>query len=180
MTEELLDICDESNNLTGLHKTKTEAHRDGLWHRSAHIWIYNSKGEILLQLRAKEKLLYPNMWDVSTAGHVSAGEDPLTAGLREAQEEIGLTIKPEDLHFHSVRKTKEVYKDIVNNEFFYIYFLKFDGDIQNLKLQVEEVQEIKFFAIKKIEEELATKPNPYVPHGDYWFEAIDEVKRRLR
>ena len=82
MADELIDICDESNNLTKIQKMKSYAHKAGLWHRTAHIWIYNSKGNILLQLRAKEKLLYPDMWDISAAGHVSAGEDPTTSGLR--------------------------------------------------------------------------------------------------
>lgn len=68
MGDELVDICDENNNLHGIRKTTSEAHRAGLWHRASHVWIYNSKGEILLQLRAKEKLLYPDMWDISAAG----------------------------------------------------------------------------------------------------------------
>ena len=58
MADELIDICDENNNLIDIQKMKSEAHKDGLWHRASHIWIYNSNGEILLQLRAKEKPLY--------------------------------------------------------------------------------------------------------------------------
>ena len=93
MADELIDICDENNNLINVQKTKSEAHKNGLWHRASHIWIYNSNGEILLQLRAKEKPLYPDMWDISAAGHISAGEDPITSGLREVKEEIGLEIE---------------------------------------------------------------------------------------
>lgn len=180
MADELIDICDESNNLTNIQKVKSEAHRDGLWHRAAHIWIYNPKGEILLQLRAKEKRLYPDMWDVSVAGHVSAGEDPISSGLREIEEEIGLKIKQEDLQFFNIRKTEERYKDIKNNEFFYVYFFTFDGDIEKLKLQDTEVQKIQFFSVSKIEEELKIKTEKYAPHGDYWFEIINEVKRKLK
>jgi isopentenyldiphosphate isomerase len=179
MADELLDICDENNNLLGVQKMKTEAHRDGLWHRSVHIWIYNANGEILLQLRAMEKPLYPNMWDISVAGHVSAGEDPIISGLREAEEEVGLQIVKEDLDFWMIRKHQTVFRDIKNNEFYYVYFLKFDGDINQLKLQVEEVQKIEFFPIDKITEALKTNPDKYVPHGDYWFEVFQEVKNRL-
>ena len=82
MGDELIDICDEANHLTGVQKMKSEAHKDGLWHRAVHIWLYNSKGEILLQWRAKNKLLYPEMWDISAAGHVSASENPITSGLQ--------------------------------------------------------------------------------------------------
>lgn len=180
MADELIDICDESNNLINIQKLKSEAHKEGLWHRATHIWIYNSKGEILLQLRAKEKPLFPDMWDISVAGHVSAGEDPVISGLRELEEEIGLKFKQDDLQFFNIRKVKTIDRNIKNNEFYYAYFLKFDGDINKLKLQDEEVQKIQFFNINKIEEELKINPDKYVPHGDYWFEIINEVKRKLK
>lgn len=180
MADELIDICDENNKLTGIQKMKSEAHRDGLWHRAVHIWIYNSEGELLLQLRAKKKLLYPDMWDISAAGHVSAGDEPITSGLREIEEEIGLKVKKEDLQFFKIRKTKAIFRDIKNNEFYYIYFLKFDGDIKQLKLQDEEVQKIRFLPLSKIEEELKKYQKKYVPHGDYWFDVIAEVKRKLK
>lgn len=180
MADELIDICDESNNLTHIRKMKSEAHRDGLWHRAAHVWIYNSKGEILLQLRAKAKLLYPGVWDISAAGHVSSNEDPIVSGLREMQEEIGLKARQEDLQFFNIRKVKTIYKDIKNSEFYYVYFLKFDGDIKKLKLQNIEVQKIQFLPISKIEKGLKINIDKYVPHGDYWFEVINEVKKKLK
>lgn len=179
MADELIDICDENNNLLNIQKMKSEAHKDGLWHRAAHIWIYNSQGEVLLQLRASEKLLYPDTWDISAAGHVSAGEDPVISGLRELEEEIGLKVEKEALNFWMIRKTPSIFREIKNNEFYYVYFLKFDGDSSQLKLQVEEVQQIQFFAIDKIEDELKTNPGKYTPHGDYWLEALAEVGKRM-
>lgn len=180
MADELIDICDEYNNLTGVQKMKSEAHKDGRWHRAVHIWIYNSKGEILLQLRAKKKLLYPDMWDISAAGHISAGEDPITSGLREIKEEIGLSIKKENLHFLKIKRVSAVYKNIKNQEFYYVYFLKFDGDAKKLKLQTEEVQDIKFFLPSELKDELKKYPAKYVPHGDYWYEVIAEVKKKTK
>ncbi len=179
MEDELIDICDENNNLLGIQKTKSEAHKDGLWHRSSHIWIYNPKGEILLQLRAKGKLLWPDRWDISAAGHISAGEDPITAGLRETEEEIGLKLHKEDLDFFMVRKHKRIFRKIKNNEFYYVYFFKFNGNINQLKLQEEEVQKIQFVSIDKIKEELKTNSDKYVPHGDYWHEVFDKVEKKL-
>ncbi len=99
MADELIDICDENNNLLGIRKMKSEAHWEGLWHRAAHTWIYNSRKEVLLQLRAKNKELYPAVWDYAAAGHISAGEEPLDASVRETQEEIGLSAKKEIWNF---------------------------------------------------------------------------------
>ena len=58
--------------------------------------------------------------------------------------------------------------------------MRYDGDIKKLKLQDEELQEIKFLPVWKIEKELKTNSSRYVPHGDYWFEVIEEVKRKLK
>ena len=179
MADELIDICDENNVPLHMQKMKSEAHKDGLWHRTSHIWIYNSQGEILLQLRSTEKPLYPNMWDISAAGHVAAGEDPITSGLREVEEEIGLKLTENDLDFWMMRKVKAIFREIKNNEFYYVYFFQFDGNIDQLTLQKEEVQKIQFLPIDIIEKELKSNPEKYVPHGDYWFDVLHEVKKRL-
>ncbi len=178
MTDELIEIYNENNAPLGIKKMKSEAHKNGLWHRSSHVWIYNSVGEILLQLRTENKEFYPNMWDISAAGHISAGENPIIAALREIKEEIGLFVKPEDLEFFKIKKNKVVCKNKKNNEFDYIYFLRFDGDIKTLSLQNEEVAKIQFFSVDKIKEELKTHSDKYVPHGDYWFEIIEKIKHR--
>ena len=181
MEDELIDIVDEHNGSLGIKKLmKSEAHKNGLWHRAAHIWIYNPKGEILLQLRAKDKALYPNMWDISSAGHVQSGEEPFEAGLREIQEELGLKLKKEDLQFFKIRREMSVYRKIKNNEFCYLYFLKYEGDAKKLKLQEEEVQQVKFLPASKIEKELMLNPKKYVPHGGYWSEVINEVRKRTK
>lgn len=179
MADELIDICDENNNLLGIRKMKSEAHQDGSWHRAAHIWAYNSKGEILLQLRAKNKKLYPGVWDCSSAGHVSLGEEPLVSGIREAKEEIGLSIKKEDLEFFKIFKREQSPQGASDKEFYYVYFYNYDGDISNLKLQKEEVEKIGFFHILEFEEGIKNHPEKYLSPGSYWFEMVGEFKRRF-
>lgn len=179
MADELIDIYDKNNEPLRMRKMKSEAHDRGLWHRAAHIWIYNSKGEVLLQLRAKTKDLYPGVWDCAAAGHVSAGEEPLGAGLREVYEEIGLPIKKDDLEFYKIFKREAAYQNIDNKEFYYVYFFKYDGDIENLRLQKEEVEMIKFFPILEFEEGLRKNPEKYVAPGSYWFELVSELKHRF-
>ena len=76
MTEELIDILDEKGNKIGVSKTRGEVHAKGLWHQAAHVWIYNSKGEILLQKRSMQKESWPGRWDISAAGHVQQGKRP--------------------------------------------------------------------------------------------------------
>lgn len=181
MSEELIDIVDENNNLTGKKRLKSEAHSFGLWHRSVHVWLYNNKREVLLQLRAKEKKLFPDIWDVAVAGHISAGEDPVTTVLREAEEEIGLIIDLKQLLFFKTIIIKNLYNNIINNEFIYIYFLPFNGDISDLKLQKEEVQSVKFFSLDKLPEEISKNPNKFIDKfindGSYWVEVFDKLEK---
>ncbi len=179
MADELIDIFDEENNFTGVRKMKSEAHKDGLWHRVIHAWIYNSKGEVLIQLRAKDKLLYSNLWDISAAGHIGAGEEPAVSCAREIEEELGLKINVEDLKFYGIKEINIINSAINNNEFGYIYFLKFDGDVKQLKLQKEEVQETKFILIDELEEELNLNPESFCPYEEHWFEMLSELRKRL-
>ena len=72
---------------------KDDAHRDGVWHATIHVWIVDDESRILLQQRSCEKQHFPGMWDISAAGHIAPGED----GTREVAEELGAVITLEDL-----------------------------------------------------------------------------------
>lgn len=179
MADELIDIVDKNNNLTGVQKNKSEAHKYGLLHRSAHVWVYNSKGEILIQLRAKNKLLFPNAWDITAAGHVGAGEKTIDAGIRELKEELGIEVKESDLDFLETHKEEIVYNDILNNEFYSIYITKLDIDPKNLTLQKEEVADVKFIELNELERDLKLNPKKYVQSTWYWNFIIKVIKKRI-
>ena len=176
--DEPIDIYNKHNQALNLIKMKSEAHKLGLWHRSSHIWIFNNRSEILLQLRSGIKDIFPNLWDVSAAGHIGAGEEPIESAIRETEEEIGLFTVPKDLEFYKIRKQASQYHQFLDNEFHYIYFLKFNDDIDNLILQKEEVEKIRFCHTSILKNELDTYPGNFVPHGKYWFDIITEVEKR--
>lgn len=68
-----------------------------IWHLAAHVWIVNPQGEILFQQRSINNRNFPGMWDISAAGHVLANETIIEGAIREAKEELGLVIQPEQL-----------------------------------------------------------------------------------
>ena len=80
---EYIDIFDENNNPTGEKKEKQQAHEEGNFHRTAHIWIINDKNELLLQKRSASKKSHPNCWDISGAGHIKTGETVIDGVIRE-------------------------------------------------------------------------------------------------
>lgn len=89
---ELWDIYDENRNLTGRTHRRGDDLAPGDYHLVVHIWIRNSKGEFLMTRRAPTKG-FPLLWE-TTGGSALAGDDSLTAALREVKEETGLTLEP--------------------------------------------------------------------------------------
>lgn len=128
---------------------KADAHRKGLWHKSIHVWIINDNNEILLQYRCAEKKLYPNTWDCSFAGHISAGEDSIQGVQREGKEEIGIDVDLDKLEYILTNKENLLYDDINSNEFVDIYILRQNFDLQNIKFQQEEVSDAKYVSINE-------------------------------
>lgn len=83
---EYFDICNEAGQPTGEIVARSEAHRLGIRHRTAHVWVareHNGQVEVLLQKRSMHKDSFPGQWDTSSAGHIPAGCEPLESALRE-------------------------------------------------------------------------------------------------
>lgn len=152
MPDDLVDILDSvSFNPCGKIILKSSARKDGLMYAVSHLWIYNSKGEILLQHRCKEKKLYPNKWDISVAGAVDSGENPLQAAVREAKEEIGLVIPNNFLKEEFTFIENYIFDGMKINELCHVFLLEYNGSLKSLKLQKEEVDEVKFFSKSELE-----------------------------
>lgn len=99
---ELLDIIDENGDLTGETVDREVAHREAIRHRASHLWLCRCRNDtiqVLLQKRSPNKEAFPNCFDISSAGHVPAGEDFETTALRELQEELGVCADRKDLIF---------------------------------------------------------------------------------
>lgn len=156
MKEELFDILDENGVKTGRVATRKEAHQQGLWHRAIVVAIINEKNEILLQQRAAHKEKNANMWDISAAGHLSAGQDSISASTREISEEVsvslGYTVEVKDFRFMvSFRKMQKFADDFIENQFYDFFILRQQGlTNDNIKFQESEVQATKFVTINEL------------------------------
>ena len=167
MAKEYFDILDENGNKTGRTKLRSEVHRDGDWHKAVHIWIINNDGDILLQRRCATKDSNPNMLDISSAGHLSAGDDSLEGALRELKEELNLDIKPEDLQFIKTLKRSSKYTEtFINNEFDDLYIVRTDKKIEDMKFQKEEISEIMYVPYKKFKEMVKNRQSDLLMHDD--------------
>lgn len=146
MSKELIDVLDENGVKTGKVLDRGAIHKNGLWHRAIAVAIINGKQEILLQQRAENKEKNAGMWDISVAGHISAGQNSKDAALREISEEIGIEISKNELEYiFSYRMNQKVSDEFIENQFYDFYIIKNDNiKIENIKIQESELQDIKF------------------------------------
>lgn len=156
--EELLDIIDENNNPTGEAQPRSVVHAQGLWHRTAHIYIFrktsNNDVEFLVHLRSASKDLAPNRWDLRFGGHIKAGQDISQTVHQEIRDEIGLDIKLENLIEGMWRKRNKY----PNNEFTKVFYLNFVGNTDELKFNDNEVQRVKWMSKGDIQESMKKEP----------------------
>ncbi len=148
MAKEMIDEYNFRGEKIGV-VDKDEAHAKGLWHKSVHVWILNNKNEILLQYRCADKKLYPDTWDCSFAGHISAGESSIDAILREGKEELGIDVDLNNLNYILTNREHLSYDDIDSNEFVDIYILRQDVKLEDISFQEEEVSDAKYVSIEK-------------------------------
>ena len=158
---EHFDIVDTYGKPTGRTVSREEAHRNGICHRTAHVWIVRSTDsgfDILLQKRSREKDSFPGYYDTSSAGHIPAGVEPLPSALRELSEELGITASPEQLYFAGTfrsRYEKEFHSALFSdNEVTSVYVYSEPVELENLKLQKSKVEEVRWFDLETVWEEI--------------------------
>lgn len=125
---EIWDVYDGDRNLTGRFHRRGDPLAPGDYHLVVHVWIRNSQGDFLLTKRSPNKG-FPNMWE-STGGSALAGDDSLTAALREVKEETGLTLEPANgklVHSYSGR---DYHTDV--------WLFRQDFDLEEVTLQEGE------------------------------------------
>ena len=133
---ELWDVLDENRRKTGKLIERGKPMRSDEFHLVVFAFIKNSKGEILISKRAPIKT-FPNTWEV-TGGSAIAGDDSLSAIVREVKEELGIGIKSKGKILKStVHKGESSY-------FADIWIFEQDVDIEKVICQPEEVSEARF------------------------------------
>ncbi|MFT5762013.1 MAG: isopentenyl-diphosphate delta-isomerase [Polaribacter sp.] len=144
--DELIDILTSEGKPTGKIALKSEAHKNGWFHATVHVWLFTKDKKILLQKRAETKKVFPGLWDISVAGHIGAGEKILTSAKREVFEEIGLELEEKDFIKIGTRIHQVSHKNgIQDNEYHHVFIAELKVNIEELKIQTEEVSAIKLF-----------------------------------
>ncbi len=151
-TEDIFDVVNAEDKVIRQER-RSVVHREGLLHRAVHIFVFNSAGELFLQLRSKSKDEYPSRYTSSASGHVDAGEEYDFAANRELQEELGITGELEFLTKLPARKE-------LANEHSALYRVTTDDE---LNLDPDEIAGGDFYPVGEIAMWILRDPHKFSP-----------------
>ena len=163
MAEEIWDLYNSKKQPVGKTMKRGEDIPSGLYHLAVHIWPINHKGEFLVQKRASTVQWKPNIWAV-TGGSAVAGEDAMTAALRELREELGYTALCSDMHEVACLRR--------SNSFCTVYAVEIDQPASSFCLQKEEVSEVRWCSPARISR--MVKEGILYNYGDAYFKMLFE------
>jgi isopentenyl-diphosphate Delta-isomerase len=161
-------LVNEQDEQTGVME-KLEAHQKALLHRAFSVFIFNNKGEMLLQQRAVSKYHSPGLWSNACCSHPVPGEETQAAAQRRIIEELNIDI-PLQKQFHFTYKA-EFDNGLTEYEFDHVYTGQFNSFPEFNK---EEVQDCCYKSMVEIKQSLQTHPRIFTE----WFKiAYPEIEK---
>jgi len=160
-------LVDSQDNPIGTME-KLEAHQKGVLHRAFSILLFNSKGELLLQKRAKTKYHSGGLWSNTCCSHPLPGESMADATRRKLKQEMGIDLQPEFAY-------KFIYKanldgNLIEHEYDHVFVAKFDGEPI---INKEEVEQWKYMKFDFLQAEIIENPDAYT----CWFKLMINHKQ---
>jgi isopentenyldiphosphate isomerase len=138
METELLKIFDENRSPIGV-ASREDVHKLGYWHETFHCWFVKKEQEqdyLYLQLRSKTKKDYPNLLDITAAGHLMADES-VEDGVREIKEEVGIDIQIQELIPLGIIDYSVIEKGFIDKELAHTFLYKSEKSFDDFILQDE-------------------------------------------
>lgn len=153
--QQFLILVDEQDRPCGKLE-KMEVHRQGLLHRAFSTFIFNSKGELLLQQRAEDKYHSACLWSNSCCSHPRYGEDLKDAVRRRLFEELGIEVETEYLFSFIYRVNFD--NGLTEHELDHVFFGVSD---ENPRADPAEVKDTRYVKLADLEEDLTNNPDNY-------------------
>ncbi len=167
MKKEIIILVDRHDKKIGTEE-KMKVHKEGKLHRAFSIFVFNSKGELLLQKRAKSKYHSGGLWTNTCCSHPRQGESLEEAAHRRLKEEMGFDCRLKEI-FSFTHKAKFA-NGLIENEFDHVFLGKFDG---KPKSNPKEVEDWKWVSIDKLKKDISREPGKYA----VWFKiALKRIK----
>jgi len=162
MQEEQVVLVNENNEQIGL-MPKLEAHEKAVLHRAFSVFIFNDKGQLMLQQRAHHKYHSPGLWTNTCCSHQRDGESNIEAGVRRLEEEMGFTTTLKEVGSFIYKAPFD--NGLTEHEYDHILTGYYnDKPIINK----EEVEDYKWMQLEDVKVDIALRPELYTE----WFKII--------
>lgn len=166
--EETVIIVDKNDQPLGLME-KMEAHEKGVLHRAFSVFIFNEKGELMLQQRALSKYHSPGLWTNTCCSHPREGEKTIEAAHRRLMEEMGFDCEIKEVFSFTYKA--DVGQGLIEHEFDHVFIGAYNN---NPHINPEEVHDWKFVSMAKINRTMQQSPGLYTVWFRIAFEEIEE------
>src|SRR5213594_3665508 len=170
---DIVVLVDEKDHPIG-YEEKMKAHSDGgKLHRAFSIFIYNSKNQMLLQLRSNAKHHFQSLWSNGCCSHPLKGEELEKAAHRKLKQEFGFDANMEEV-FSFTYKAKDETSGLTEHEFDHVFIGKYDG---SPKPNPSEIANWKWVSVADLKKDLNKNPDRYTP----WLKpALDKLVQEAR
>ena len=168
--EEFVILVNPEDKVLGLME-KQQAHINGLLHRAFSVFLFNEKGEMLLQKRASNKYHSPNQWTNAVCSHPRIDETYLEGANRRLMEELGIETQISE-KFHFIYKA-DVGSGLWEHELDHVFIGQYNSEFN---LNKDEVEEIRYVSLKNLDQEISEQPEQFTE----WFKIIlEEYKHQF-
>jgi len=168
--EEKVILVNEKDDQLGL-MGKMEAHQKAVLHRAFSVFVFNKKGELLLQQRALDKYHSPGLWTNTCCSHQRDGESNIEAGKRRLEEEMGFSCDLEELFWFVYKASFD--NGLTEHELDHVMIGHYDQDPE---INKEEVASHKWMLLEDVKKDIDMRPELYTE----WFKIIfKEYDQRL-
>ncbi|WP_394137782.1 NUDIX hydrolase [Cytobacillus oceanisediminis] len=204
METELLNIFDDDRKQIGV-ASRAEVHTKGHWHETFHCWFISKEDNrdfIYFQNRSKDKKDYPDLLDITAAGHILSHESVMD-GIREVEEELGIKVAFEELVPLGVIDYCAEKENFIDKELAHVFLYPSHHQLNEFNPQLEEVSGVvriakedfyelwfngresiesegfKIINGKRIQVRRHVTKEDFVPHEDYYYRRILHSIREL-
>ena len=173
---EIWDLYDENRELLGKDHVRGEQLPIDGYHLVVHVWIRNSKGEYLISQRSANRPTFPLMWEC-VGGSVVKGEDSLLGAIREAKEEVGVDLNPENGQV-LFTKTRKIIEGKIFNDIMDVWLFEYDGEVDLSNATTDEVAQVAWMNRSQIKE--LFDANMFVDTLEYFFTEVEKETIKVK
>jgi isopentenyl-diphosphate delta-isomerase len=168
MEKDFVILVDKHDNQTGTME-KLEAHKKGILHRAISVFIYNSKGELLIHRRSPDKYHSGGLWTNTCCSHPSPGESSIEAANRRLMEEMGLQAHLKEIFNFTYKQVLD--NELTEHELDHVFTGITD---EHPELNPEETSDWKYIGFEELKNDVEINPEKYT----VWFKMIFEKVQR--